>query len=147
MWISKAYAAGTDVVSDLDKIAPAPSATEAFLLNMGLIGILVVLFYVLLIMPQQRRFKEHTKMLDSLKKGDRVVTAGGLIGKIDTIVNDREVVVDLGNSVKVTALRSMIQAKNDAYLKPANEDKKTVASKEPIKKAPKNKSEEKKADK
>lgn len=91
-----------------------PAAGEAFMLNLLLILILVVLFYVLLIMPQQKRFKKHREMLDKLKKGDRVVTAGGLVGKVDKLVPEKnEIIVDLGNGVKVTALRSTIQNLSD----------------------------------
>ena len=105
MLISTAYAAA-EMASD------APSAGEAFMLNMLLVLILVILFYVLLIMPQQRRFKEHKSMIDSLKKGDKVVTSGGLVGKVHKIKDEAEVVVDLGNDVKVTVLRSMIQTRS-----------------------------------
>lgn len=91
-----------------------PATGDTVMMNMLLIAVMVGLFYVLLIMPQQKRFKEHRTMLDSLKKGDRVITAGGLIGKVDKINTDEgEVVVDLGNGVKVTALRSTIQTKMD----------------------------------
>ncbi len=124
MFISKAYAAATDAATDLhiNALADAPSPTEAFLWNIGLVILLVILFYVLLIMPQQRRFKEHNSMLNQLKKGDRVVTGGGLIGKIDHVVNDHEVVIDLGNSLKVTALRSMLQGKAEIYIKPTTKE-------------------------
>lgn len=94
--------------------AATPSASEAFMLNMMLIGILVIMFYVLLIRPQQKRFKKHREMIDSLKKGDSVLTAAGFIGKVDKIVEGKDqVVVDLGNGVKVTALRSTIQNRVD----------------------------------
>lgn len=89
----------------------APSAAEALAWNIGLVLVLVAMFYVMLILPQQRRFKEHSQMLSALKKGDEVITGGGLIGKVDKLVNDKEVIVDLGNGLKVTALRSSIQAK------------------------------------
>lgn len=106
MFISTAYASA-------GAMADAPSTGEAFMMNMLLILVLVALFYVLMIMPQQKRFKEHRAMLDSLKKGDRVLTAGGLIGKVDKIKDDNEVVVDLGNGIKVSALRSTIQSKEN----------------------------------
>ena len=124
MFISKAYAAAGDAATDLhiDALANAPSATEAFLWNIGLVFVLIFLFYVLLIMPQQRRFKEHSNMLNQLKKGDRVVTGGGLVGKIDTVLNDQEVSIDLGNGLKVTALRSMIQGKAEIFMKPPKKD-------------------------
>lgn len=128
MLISQAWAAQTDDASLTPEIeapgapdgaAPAgmPSAGEAFMMNMGMVLVLVALFYLLLIRPQQRRFKEHRKMLDTLKKGDAIVTSGGLVGKIDSIPNDEEMVIDLGSGLKVTALRSAIHAKDASALK------------------------------
>lgn len=93
-------------------LAAAPDTGAIMMQNIAMIVILVIMFYFLLIRPQQKRFKEHKEMVDALKKGDRVITGGGLIGTIDTLVNDQEVIVDLGTT-KVTALRSMIQAKTD----------------------------------
>lgn len=95
-------------------------AGEAFMLNMLMILILVILFYVLLIMPQQKRFKKHREMMNSLRKGDKVLTAGGFIGTIDKASEgEQEVVIDLGNKVKVTALRSTIQNVMDDATAPA----------------------------
>lgn len=103
-------------------VAPMPppvSAWEVMGTNMLMVVVLVAMFYVLLIMPQQRRMKEHTTMLKALKKGDGVITAGGLIGTIEKADDmSDEVLVDLGNGVKVTALRATIQSKNDTRLKP-----------------------------
>ncbi len=107
--------------------AEAPSAANAFAWNMGLIVLLVVMFYILLIRPQQKRFAEHKQMIDGLKKGDAIVTSGGLIGKIDKLTSDEEVVIDLGGT-KVTALRSTIQAKTDKAPAASN-DKKPAAKK------------------
>lgn len=90
---------------------PMPDSGSVMLWNIGLIVILVVLFYLLLIMPQQRRFKEHKLMLDSLKKGDRIVTGGGLLGRVEKILDDEEVLIDLGNDLKVTALRGTVQTR------------------------------------
>jgi len=114
MLISKAYAQSVEIGNDVaQSAAEAPDAVAAFAWNMGLVLVLVVLFYVLLIAPQQRRFKEHGKMLSELKKGDKVVTGGGLVGVIDKMVGNNEVVVDLGNGTKVTSLLSTLQGKND----------------------------------
>lgn len=128
MLISKAYAQAEAVaVNTATALPDAPSAMEAFMWNMGLVVLLIVMFYMLLIKPQQRRLKEHSEMLQDLKKGDKVVTGGGLVGVIDKIKpGEPEVTVDLGG-VKVTALRSTLQGKGDAFLKdkPANDkDKK-----------------------
>lgn len=137
MLISAAYAAG-------EAVGNPPTAGDAFMTQMFLILILVVLFYVLLIMPQQKRFKKHREMLDSLKKGDKIVTSGGLLGKIDKITPEKdEVIIDLGGDIKVTALRSTIQGRRDPL--PAN-DVKTDTKKDAKKdegaaeKAPKKKS-------
>lgn len=124
MFISQAFAAADEMGADLDALASAPTPMEAFMWNMGLVLVLVGLFYVLLIMPQQRRFKEHSQMLSALKKGDRVVTGGGLVGVIDKVINDSEVLLDLGNGTKVTALRSMIQGKTEISQKVANDQAK-----------------------
>lgn len=97
--------------SEMPMPGPVPDAGSVMLWNIGLIVILVVLFYLLLILPQQRRFKEHKLMLDSLKKGDRVITGGGLIGRVEKILDDEDVLIDLGNDIKVTALRGTVQAR------------------------------------
>ncbi len=63
---------------------------------------------------EKKRFKEHKEMLDGLKKGDKVVTAGGLLGTIETIDDaSDEVVLDMGHGTKVSALRSTIHQKHD----------------------------------
>lgn len=111
MFIAKAYAA--ENAEALADIAGAPTPGEALMMNLGLVAVLVGLFYLLLIMPQQKRFKEHSAMLADLKKGDRVVTGGGLVGKIEKVIDETEVLVDLGNGVKVTAVRTMLQGKTE----------------------------------
>jgi preprotein translocase subunit YajC len=122
MFITEVHAAETGTPT----LPAAPSAGEAFAWNMGMVLVLVAMFYVLLILPQQRRFKEHSAMLNALKKGDKVLTTGGLIGTIDKINDGDEVIIDLGNGLKVTALRSAIQAKDDPLKrrKVANDQKK-----------------------
>lgn len=122
MLISAAYAATGTAAATATATAPDFMGTMSAQLMMVLV--LVILFYVLLIMPQQRRFKEHSTMLKGLKKGDKVLTSGGLLATVDHMVDDKdEVVIDLGNGVKVTALRSTIQTRMEDKPKDA---KKTV---------------------
>lgn len=66
-----------------------------------------VIFWFLVFRPQMRRHKEHQAKIAGLQKGDRVVTAGGLVGKIVRI-DDQYVDLDLGQGVKVKAVRSTI---------------------------------------
>jgi len=120
MLISHAFAQETPATATTAETAvPAtppvgmtpPDTTAMMIQNIGMIVLLVVMFYFLLIRPQQKRFKEHKQMLDALKKGNKVITAGGLIGKVDKIDGNEEVIVDLGNDIKVAVVRSMIQTK------------------------------------
>ncbi len=135
--ISIAYAqevaqnAAANTASDMDVVVgQAPSAGNAFAWNMGLILVLVLMFYILLIRPQQKRFAAHKDMVNALQKGDKVVTAGGLVGTISKLTNDEEVEVDLGGS-KVTAVRSTLTIKTD------------TSSATPVEKAPKAKEKKK----
>lgn len=74
---------------------------DAGLFNLIMLVVLFVVFYFLLIRPQTKRAKEHKQMVDTLQKGDEVVTNGGLLGKI-TELGDNFISLDVGNSeVKV----------------------------------------------
>jgi len=137
MLISMAHAAG-------DAVAVTPPTTaDTFWMNMGLIGVMFILFYVLMIRPQQRRLKEQRDMLDTLQKGDSIVTSGGLVGTVSKVISDKEVEIDLGMT-KVVALRYTIQMKMDgaAVLPTAKVETKTkpakaVAKKSTVKKSTK----------
>jgi preprotein translocase subunit YajC len=75
----------------------------------GMIAPLIMImgvFYFLLIRPQQRKMKLHQEMLGKVGKGDTVITGGGLIGKVVKIVDDNELLVEVGENVKVRVLRS-----------------------------------------
>ena len=100
-------------------VPPAPSTGEAFAMNIGMVLILVVLFYLLMIRPQQRRFKEHAEMLRKLDKGSKVVTQGGLVGVIEKVLSDNDVLVDFGNGVKMTVLRSSVVGRYEEQVPPA----------------------------
>jgi len=76
--------------------------------------LIFVIFYFLLIRPQQKRMKEHKQMLDDLKKGDRIVTGGGVYGTI-TDLKEREVRVEIADGIKIRVRRDTIAAlANDA---------------------------------
>jgi preprotein translocase subunit YajC len=72
--------------------------------------LIFVVFYFLLIRPQQRKQKEHRTMLDALRRGDRVVTGGGIIGSVSKVVSPEEVEVDIAQGVRVRVLRSTISS-------------------------------------
>lgn len=111
MLISVAHAAAEVVPAATAAAAAAPSTGQAFAMNMGLIFLLVIMFYLLLIRPQQKRFREHANMLSDLRKGDRIVTQGGVIATIDKLGDDNEVVLEIAPGVKMQAYRTAIATK------------------------------------
>lgn len=99
--------------------AAAPSGASFFIQTIPLVLVFVI-FWFLLIRPQQKRMKEHQAEIAAVKKGDRVVTGGGLIGKV-TRVGDTEVEVELGPNVRVQALKSTLSQVVDPTARPAND--------------------------
>ena len=80
------------------------NAFQAFL---PLILIFVV-FYFLLIRPQQKKIKQHKELLESIRRGDKVITGGGIIGTVTKVDNDNELTVEIAKDVKVKVQRSTI---------------------------------------
>src|SRR5215472_12277218 len=122
MLISPAYAqiAGADVSS---------------LLQSGIVPMVLVLvvFYFLMIRPQQQKAKEHRNMLGALRRGDRVVTGGGIVGTVAKVVSDDEVLVDISDNVRVRVLRSTITsvlAKTEPVAAKSDKDSKDKDSKD-----------------
>ena len=72
--------------------------------------LIFVVFYFLLIRPQQKKVKEHREMLDKLRRGDRVVTNGGIIGQIIKGVNENELDLEIADGVRVRTMRGMISS-------------------------------------
>jgi len=77
----------------------------------GLIPIILmfVIFYFLLIRPQQKRNKEHKEMISSLKKGDRIITSGGIYGRV-TGLDDTTLTVEIADRVRVKVVRGNVSA-------------------------------------
>ena len=70
--------------------------------------LIFVIFYFFLIRPQQKRVKDHKNMVASLKRGDEIITSGGIIGTIDRVMEDDRIEVIIGDNVKVQIIRSTI---------------------------------------
>ena len=82
---------------------------ESGLITLLPIVLIFVVFYFLLIRPQQKKMKQHKAMVEALRRGDKVVTGGGLIGTVAKVINDNEIQVELADNVKVRVLRHTIQ--------------------------------------
>jgi preprotein translocase subunit YajC len=100
MFISTAYAQAA---------APAGGGGDIFMSLLPLVMVFAI-FYFLLIRPQQAKMRTHREMLENLKKGDQVVTGGGIVGKIVRIEqSDSSLVVEIAPNVQVKVLRGTVQ--------------------------------------
>lgn len=103
----------TALISSALAIALPASAGGAAPAGPGITGTLmfmvpmILIFYFLLIRPQQQARKKHASMIEALKRGDTIVTSGGLIGKV-TKVSDLELTVELADGVRVRVQRNMV---------------------------------------
>lgn len=82
--------------------------------------LIFVIFYILIIRPQNKERKRHQELLDNLKSGDRVVTAGGILGTIHSVTDD-SVQLKIGEKTKITVLRSSIRGLQGTDLPNTNE--------------------------
>lgn len=97
MFVSPAYAqaaAGGGSMAALEQFLP--------------LVLIFVVFYFLLIRPQQKKMKQHKEMLGQLRRGDRVVTSGGIIGTVNKLISDTEVSVEIAEGVRVRVVRGTI---------------------------------------
>ena len=103
---------------------------EAFGTFLPLILIFAV-FYFLLIRPQQRKVKQHKEMLFNLKRGDKIITSGGIIGTINKVADNRELIVEVSDNIEIKIAPGMV---TDLYSTPE------IQKKEPPKENKNNKS-------
>jgi len=101
MWITPAYA------------QPASSAAGdgGILQQVGMLFPLIavfVIFYFIVLRPQQQRMKALAQLVGNVRRGDTVVTAGGLVGKVTKVVDDNEVLVEIAEGVRVRVIKSTI---------------------------------------
>ena len=68
--------------------------------------LIFVIFYFFLIRPQQKKAKDHKIMVENLKRGDKVITSGGIVGKDDRIIDNEKVEVEISDNVKVEVVRA-----------------------------------------
>tara|TARA_B100001540_G_C15401655_1_gene459170 strand:- start:201 stop:479 length:279 start_codon:yes stop_codon:yes gene_type:complete len=71
--------------------------------------LIFVIFYFFLIRPQQKKVKEHRSMVQNLKRGDEIITSGGIIGKVDRVLEDDRIEVNISDGVKVQVIKNTVQ--------------------------------------
>ena len=70
--------------------------------------LIFVIMYFLILRPQQKRVKQHAEMVKNVRRGDTVVTSGGLVGKVTKVIDDDQIEVEVASEVRVRQMRSMI---------------------------------------
>jgi preprotein translocase subunit YajC len=85
----------------------APGGADV-IMQLAPFGIILVIMYFLILRPQQQRAKAHADMVSNIRRGDVVVTNGGLIGKVSKTVDDSEIEIEIAPNVKVRQSRSAI---------------------------------------
>ncbi len=97
MFITPAFAQGTSAFGD--------GSLVTSLLPFVLI---FVIMYFLILRPQQKRVKTHQEMVKNVRRGDTVITNGGLVGRVTKVIDDAEIEIELSDEVRVRQMRSMI---------------------------------------
>ena len=111
MFASPAYAAAAGT---------APTGAAGAFMSFAPLLLIFVIFWFLLIRPQQRRMKQHQAMIGAVKKNDTAVTTGGLIGKV-TRVDEAEVELEIAAGVRVRVVKGMLSDVRPHGAKPAND--------------------------
>jgi len=98
MLITPAYAqaAGGDATSMLTSLLP--------------FALIFVIMYFLILRPQQKRVKDHAEMVKNVRRGDTIVTSGGLVGKVTKVVDDDQVEMKISDGVRIRQMRQRITA-------------------------------------
>ena len=96
MFITPAYAQG------------APAGGSDMLVSLLPFIAIFVIMYFLILRPQQKRVKTHSEMVKNLRRGDTVITNGGVIGKISKVIDDHEVEVEIADGVKIRQVKQMV---------------------------------------
>lgn len=97
MWITPAYA----------QTAAADNALQTYVQFLPFVAIIAIMYF-LMVRPQQKRVKQHQEMVKSLRRGDNVVTSGGIVGKVTKLVDDDQIEIEIAQGVRVRQMRSMV---------------------------------------
>jgi preprotein translocase subunit YajC len=71
-------------------------------------ALIIVMMYFLILRPQQKRVREHNDLVKNLRRGDTVISSGGLVGKVTKVVDDEQIEVEIADGVRVRQVRSMV---------------------------------------
>ena len=96
------------VISPAFAQAGSPFGGDNMLVSLLPFVLIFVIMYFLILRPQQKRAKQHQEMVKNVRRGDTVVTSGGLIGKVTKVIDDEHLEIELADEVRVRQMRSMV---------------------------------------
>ncbi|MEZ5764756.1 MAG: preprotein translocase subunit YajC [Xanthobacteraceae bacterium] len=91
-----AQAAGGDATSMITSLLP--------------FALIFVIMYFLILRPQQKRVKDHAELVKNLRRGDTIITSGGMVGKVTKVVDDDQVEIEIADGIRIRQMRQMITA-------------------------------------
>lgn len=100
MLITPAFAQATGAAGD----------ANSMLVSLLPFALIFVIMYFLILRPQQRKVKEHNEMVKNIRRGDTVVTTGGLVGKVTKVVDDEQIEFEVADGIRIRQMRQMISA-------------------------------------
>ena len=86
----------------------AAGDTNSMLMSLLPFAMIFVIMYFLILRPQQRKAKEHANLVKNIRRGDTVVTNGGLVGKVTKVVDDEQIEIEVSDGVRIRQMRQMI---------------------------------------
>jgi preprotein translocase subunit YajC len=98
----------------------ASAGAAGFMVQILPLLLIFVIFYVLMLRPQQQRVKQHRALIEGVKKNDVVVTGGGIVGKV-TKVEESEVEIEIASGVRIKVIKSTLADVRSNAVKPAND--------------------------
>jgi len=101
MFISPAFAQGS-------LLGGGAGGDGGMLMSLLPFVLIFVIMYFLILRPQQKRVKQHAEMVKNVRRGDTVVTNGGLIGKVTKVVDDDQIEIEIADEVRIRQMRSML---------------------------------------
>ncbi len=88
--------------------AQSPGGGSDFMIQLVPILLMFVIFYFLLLRPQQQRAKAHREMVTNIRRGDTVVTSGGIVGKVTKVRDDNEIEVEIADNTRVRVVKATV---------------------------------------
>ena len=100
--------------------AAGAADTNSMLMSLLPFALIFVIMYFLILKPQQKKLKDHQELVKNIRRGDTVVTNGGLVGKVTKVVDDDQIEVEIADGVRIRQMRQMISGVRTNGL-PAND--------------------------